>query len=305
MEELESIRKEGNWSVGGHAVRLTNLDKVLFPDDGFTKRDLIRYYVTIAPVMLPYLRGRALNLWRWPNGITGTHFWQKEIPGHAPEWMDRWAYPEAESSEAHTYIVADGVAAMAWLANHATIDMHAWTSRTEAYRNPTYALIDIDPGARTTWDEVLLFARLYRTALEHLGVTGFPKVTGKRGIQVWVPIRRRTYTFDDTRGWVESLSRAIGQMVPDLVSWEWEKSNRKGLARLDYTQNAVNKTLVSPYAVRPAPGAPVSAPILWEELDDPELRPNRWNIRTVLDRVRERGDLFRGVLELEQGLPSL
>jgi bifunctional non-homologous end joining protein LigD len=303
LAALEEIRREGTWEVGGHSIHVTNLDKVLFPDSGHTKRDLIRYYVSIAPAILPYLRGRALNLWRWPDGITGGHFWQKEIPKYAPAWMDRWAYPDAGSTEAHTYIVPDRVATLAWIANHATIDIHPWTSRTEAYQRPTYALIDIDPGEKTTWDEVLTFARLYRAALDHLGVKGFPKVTGKRGIQVWVPIKP-IYTFDQTRGWVEEISRAIGRTLPDLVSWEWEKASRRGRARLDFTQNAVNKTLVAPYAVRPAPGAPVSAPISWDELDDPELRPNRWNIDSIFERLDERGDLFDEMLLLEQELPG-
>ena len=304
LAALDAMKKAGTWHVGGHDVALSNLDKVLFPDDGITKRDLIRYYVWVAPTMLPYLRGRALNLWRWPNGITGSHFWQKEIPGHAPDWIARWSYPEAGSSEAHTYIVADRVATMAWLGNHATIDMHPWTSRTEADKRPTYALIDVDPGTRTEWDDVLLLARLYRTALQHLGVTAFPKVTGRRGIQAWIPLKP-IYTFDQTRSWVERLSRAIGQTVPDLVSWEWEKTSRRGRARLDYTQNAVNKTLVAPYAVRPSPGAPVSTPISWDELDDPQLRPNRWTIRSLAARLDEKGDLFAPLLTMEQELPAL
>jgi len=147
-------------------------------------------------------------------------------------------------------------------------------------------------------------ARLYRTALEHLGVAGFPKVSGQRGIQVWIPIRP-TCTFDQTRDWVGGLSRAIGATVPELVSWEWEKARRRGLARLDYTQNAFNKTLVAPYAVRPAAGAPVSAPISWDELDDPTLRPNGWTIRSIPDRLAVRGDLFAASLGLEQELPAL
>ncbi|HVM31163.1 MAG TPA: DNA ligase D [Candidatus Limnocylindrales bacterium] len=304
LETLEEMKREGTWRIGGRQVRLTNLDKVLFPATGFTKRDLIRYYVTIAPVLLPYLRGRAVNLWRWPDGITGHHFWQKEIPPYAPEWMARWRYPDAKPRESHTYIVADQVATMAWLANHATIDIHPWTSRTASHRQPDYALIDIDPGPDTTWDEVIELTRVYRTAFEHLGVTSFPKVTGKRGIQVWVPVRPG-YTYDDTRDWVEGLSRAVGAALPDLVSWEWEKSARGGKARLDFTQNAINKTLVAPYAVRPVEGAAVSTPLTWDEVDDPDLRPDRWDIRSVLDRVAEQGDLFAGALTVEQELPPL
>ncbi len=184
------------------------------------------------------------------------------------------------------------------------MELHPWTSRTSAPRQPTYALIDVDPGTNTTFDQVLELARLYRTALDHLGVIGLPKVTGKRGIQAWIPIRDG-YTFDETRAWVEKLSLAIGGLVPDLVSWEWTKHDRKGRARLDFTQNAVNKTLVAPYGARPAAGAPVSMPIRWEELDDSKLAPDRWTIGTALDRLAKDGDLFAPALKLKQELPPL
>ena len=304
MARLEQIQKEGPWEIGGETVSLTNLDKVLFPEPGFTKRDLIRYYVTVAPVLLPYLKDRPINLSRWPDGVTGHTFWQKQIPAWAPAWISRWDYPEAGSSESHTYLVADRVATMAWLANHATIDLHPWTSRAQTYWSPTYALIDIDPGEKTTFADILTLARLYRTALDHLTLVGLPKTTGKRGIQIWVPVRPG-YTYRETSDWVEALSRAVGAAAPSLVSWEWAKSARHGLARLDFTQNAVNKTLVAPYAVRPVANAAVSTPITWDELDDPDLRPDRWDIRTVLERIKKRGDLFAPALTLEQELPDL
>jgi bifunctional non-homologous end joining protein LigD len=149
-----------------------------------------------------------------------------------------------------------------------------------------------------------VLARLFRTALGHLGVIGLPKTTGKRGIQIWVPIADR-YSFDDTRAWVEGLSRAVGQIVPDLVSWAWSKRDRGGRARLDFTQNAPIRTLVAPYSVRPAPGAPVSAPITWDELDDPLLGPERWTVRSLPARLTEMGDLFAPALSLRQDLPPL
>jgi bifunctional non-homologous end joining protein LigD len=306
LRTLDAMEKEGHWQVAGHEVRLTNLDKPLFPaGDGhptLTKRDLIRYYVSIGPSVVPYLAGRGLTLNRFPDGIGKKGFWQKDLPKHAPEWVARWDYAGHEGPK--TYVVVDRVATLAWLAQEAAIELHPWTSRTDAPHQPTYALIDVDPGPNTTWDEVLELTRLYRTALGHLNVIGLPKVTGKRGIQVWVPIRDG-YTFDDTRDWVERLSRAIGQLVPDLVSWEWTKRDRKGRARLDFTQNAVNKTLVAPYSARPAPGAPVSVPIRWEELEDSQLRPDRWTIRTLPVRLSEAGDLFEPALRLEQELPNL
>jgi bifunctional non-homologous end joining protein LigD len=241
---------------------------------------------------------------RHPNGIDKPGFWQKQLPGHTPEWVNRWSWNSVSAGEIRDYAVADSAATLAWMANEAAIDLHPSTYRIAAPDRPTWALIDIDPGSQTTWEETLALARLYRTALAHLGVTGFPKVSGQRGIQVWIPIRPG-YAFDQTRDWVGGVSRAVGAALPELVSWEWEKSRRSGLARLDYTQNAFNKTLVAPYAVRPAAGAPVSAPISWDELDDPTLRPNGWTIRSILDRLAEKGDLFAGSLGLEQDLPAL
>jgi bifunctional non-homologous end joining protein LigD len=305
LEALAGLGEAGRWEVGGHEVELTNLDKVLFPSVGLTKRDLVRYYTTIAPAILPYLRDRPLNVHRWPDGVAGrTRFWQKQIPGHAPEWVGRWEYPEAGRDRSHTYLVADRLATLAWLANQAVIDLHPWTSRIPEYWRPTYVYIDIDPGEHTAWPEVLTLARLFRTALEHLGVRGFPKVTGKRGIQVWIHVQPR-YTFDDTRAWAGQLSRGVGAVVPDLVSWEWGKADRGGRARLDYTQNSPIKTLVAPYAVRPVSSAAVSAPITWDELDDPTLRPDGWDMRSIIRRVESRGDLFSGVLADPQELPDL
>ncbi len=305
LEALETLGEGGRWEVGGHSVELTNLDKILFPAAGFTKRDLVRYYTSIAPVILPYLRERPLNVHRWPDGVGGkTQFWQKQIPSHAPDWVSRWDYPEAGRAQSHTYVVADRVATMAWLANQAVIDLHPWTSRLPDYRRPTYAYIDIDPGTETTWAELVTLAKLYRTALGHLGVSGYPKVTGKRGIQVWIHVAPQ-YTFDETRDWVGALSRGVGAVVPDLVSWEWTKADRGGRARLDYTQNSFIKTLVAPYAVRPVPAGAVSAPITWDELDDPGLDAQRWDLRSIVARVEERGDLFAGVLADPQELPPI
>ncbi len=262
---LDALGKGGEWDFDGVTLRLTNLDKVLFPPrakrkKGLTKRDLIRYYATMAPVVLPYLQARPLNMHRYPNGADKPGFWHKEAPSHAPEWITRWRNDAADEDESQYYIVADRPATLAWLANFGAVELHAWTSRIPDVRHPTDAMIDIDPGDKTSWDEVVLLAGLYRAALDHVHVRGFPKVTGQRGIQIWVPIEPGP-SFEDARVWVEALSRAVGETVPHLVSWKWEKRQRGGLARLDYTQNAINKTLVAPYSARPAAGAPVSMPI--------------------------------------------
>ncbi|MGZ4688987.1 MAG: non-homologous end-joining DNA ligase LigD, partial [Acidimicrobiia bacterium] len=168
----------------------------------------------------------------------------------------------------------------------------------------TYALIDLDPGTDTSWDDLLVLARLHRTALEHLHVRGYPKVTGRRGIQIWIPIAEGP-TVAETRAWVVQVSHAVGETAPDLVSWKWNTRGREGRARLDYTQNAINKTLVAPYSPRPAAGAPVSMPITWDELDDPDLRPDRWTIRTARSRLEGRPDPMAAVLTDTQRLPAL
>lgn len=308
LAELDALGDGGTWEVFGRELRLSNLDKVLFPArDGeppVTKRELVRYAARVAPVVLPYLAGRAVNLHRYPNGAGSKGFWHKQVPTHAPRWLPRWGNPEADEGETTTYLVVDEPAALVWAANFGGLEWHPWTSRTDQPHRPSYALFDIDPGTGTGWAEVLVLARLHRTALEHLGVRGYPKVTGRRGIQVWVPIRRGP-TFAETRAWVEQVSRTIGAVVPEMVSWQWEVKARGGQARLDYTQNAVNKTLVAPYSPRPAPGAPVSAPLDWDELDDPVLRPDGFTVRTILDRLADRGDLFHGVLATDQALPGI
>jgi bifunctional non-homologous end joining protein LigD len=287
LDELDALGAKGSWNFQGRELALTNLDKVLFPargnEDPVTKRDLIRYYACMAPTLLPYLDARPLNLHRFPDGVDRKGFWQKQAPKYAPEWIPRWQNDDADQGESEQYFVVDSPPALAWLANHAAVDL--------------------DPGEKTTWDELVTLARLHRTALEHLDVHGYPKTSGQRGLQVWVPIEPGP-TFDETRAWVEELSRTVAGVVGDLVSGAWEKRARGGRARLDYTQNAINKTLVAPYSARASAGAPVSMPITWDELDDPDLRSDRWTIRTASDRISEVGDLMAPMLTDTQHLPT-
>lgn len=308
LAALDDLGKSGTWTVFGRNVKVTNLDKVFFPgrdgDAPVTKREFLRYAARIAPTLLPYLQRRALNMHRYPGGVGSKGFWHKALPSHAPDWLPRWDNPDADPGETRTYVVVDEPAALLWAANFGALEWHAWTSQVDEPAQPTYALIDLDPGAKTTGAELLTLARLHRTALEHVGVRAWPKLTGRRGIQVWIPIRRGP-SFDATREWVETLSRAVGAIEPDLVSWKWQVKERRGLARLDYTQNAVNKTLVAPYSPRPSAGAPVSAPIDWDELDDEGLRSDRFTIRTIFDRLDQRGDLFSDMLRQDQSLPPL
>jgi len=314
LDALEDLGASGTWEIFGRRLKLTNLDKEIFPArragggrkgaPAVSKREFIAYAARIAPVVLPYLTARPLNMNRFPGGAGTRGFWNKQLPSHAPDWLPRWERPDVKAGEASTYLVVDEPAALVWAANYGALEWHAWTARAGAPDQPTYVLIDIDPGAGTSWADLLTLARLHRTALDHLGVRGQPKVTGQRGIQIWIPIRPGP-SSEETSAWAEQLSRAIGDAVPELVSWKWERQDRGGHARLDYTQNAGHKTLVAPYSPRPAAGAPISAPIDWDELDDPSLRPDGVTVRTVFGRLAERGDPFRSVLSYDQTLPPI
>ncbi|HEV7603338.1 MAG TPA: DNA ligase D, partial [Candidatus Limnocylindrales bacterium] len=201
LAALDALGKEGVWSVGGHDLKLTNLDKSIFPaEPPVTKRELIGYFARIAPTMLHHLADRPLNLHRFPNGAGAPGFWQKDLPETSPSWLTRWhetGVDGREDREANDHLIADRAATLAWLGNQAAFEIHAWTGRLPDPWRPTFAYIDIDPGEKTTWQETLVLARLYRTALGHLGVRGYPKTTGQRGIQIWIPIVPK-YTFEQT-----------------------------------------------------------------------------------------------------------
>ncbi|MGI8847493.1 MAG: DNA ligase D [Candidatus Dormibacteria bacterium] len=302
LERLAGLKDNDAWQVGGRRVRLTNLDKVFWPESGFSKRDMIAHYVGLAPYLLPYIRDRPLSSQVFPDGITGKSFWRKDKPSHAPEWISAWTYHGDEKTK--NYIVVNEVATLAWVANNGVVDLHPWHSRVDEPHRPDWAVFDLDPFEPSTFADVRDIAKMVKAALDHYGLHGVVKTSGQTGLQIYVPIRRGP-RYGPVLRWVEEVGRAIGRADPgDRVSWEWAVAKRTGKIRIDYTQNIINKTLAGPYSLRPAPGAPVSTPIAWEELDDPKLRPDSWNIRTIAARVAEVGDLFTGVLAADQDLPG-
>jgi bifunctional non-homologous end joining protein LigD len=308
LAALAGLGDAGTWEVFGRELRLADLDAILFPGRGddapVSKRELVGYAARIAPTLLPYLTGRPLTMHRFPRGASARGRWPRRLPRHAPDWLPRWGDPAADPGETSTYLVVDEPAALVWAASVGALEWYAGTSRTRSPHLPTYALVDIEPGGTTTWEQVLTLARLHRTALDHLGVRGQPKLTGRRGIQIWIPIAPGP-DVAGTRAWVRDLSTAVGQVVPELVGWGGRGGERGGLARLGDTPSAIGETLVAPYSPRATPGAPVSAPVEWAELDDPALRPDGVTIRTVLDRLARGGDPFRAVLDVGQQLPPL
>jgi len=302
LEALAAIHREGNWEIGGRTVHLTNLDKLLFPQDRFSKRDLIRYYVQVAPVMIPYYSDRPLSMNPHPDGIHGKSYWVKDKPDYAPDWIPTFRYQDQKSLK--DWILIEEVATLAWLANHAVIDMHPWYSRVDKPEYPDWSVVDLDPAEGATFKDVIAVAKVVKSALDHLKLKALLKTTGQSGLHVYIPVERR-YTLEESRGFVATLAHMIAELMPDKVTEVWEVKRRTGKIRIDYTQNVINKTLAGPYSVRPAPRAPVSTPIAWRELDDPRLRPDKWTIKTLGDRLLEVGDLFHDALTLHQRLPAL
>ena len=301
LEILPRLRPDDWWQLGPRRLRLTHLDKPLWPDPVITKRQMIDYYVRISPYLLPHLRDRPLSTQVFPDGVAGHSFWRKDKPSHAPEWIDSWLFDGETGSK--RWIVAREVATLAWLANAGVVDLHPWHSRVDAPDRPDWAVFDLDPFEPASFDDVRDIARLVRAALDHLGLRGLLKTSGQTGLQIYVPLRRGP-DYAEVRGWVEEVARAIGRVEPDRITWEWAVSRRAGRIRIDYTQNIINKTLAAPYSLRPLPGATVSTPLAWEELDEPGLRPDGWNMTTIWGRLAEVGDLFAGALIGDQGLPG-
>lgn len=302
LDRLARLGSPGNLEVEGHSLRLTNLDKVMWPEPGLTKRDLIAHYVRVSALLLPYLRDRPLSMHVFPDGIEGKHFWRKDKPPHAPAWVRSWTY---HGEKVKDYVIVNDLATLVWVANSAVIDLHPWHSRIDAPDQPDWAVFDIDPAEGATFGSVVTLARMIGVALQHYGLRSALKTTGQTGLQVYVPIRRGP-SYGEVRAWVEGVSRAVGSIVPELVSWEWTVSRRTGRVRLDYTQNIINKTLNAPYTVRATPRATVSVPIRWEELEEPGLQPDVWTVRSLAERLAAVGsDLFAVALAGDQTLPPL
>ncbi|MDE3077209.1 MAG: non-homologous end-joining DNA ligase, partial [Chloroflexota bacterium] len=290
--------------IEGRRVEVTNLDKVLFPEDGYTKRDIIDYYIRVSRYLLPVIADRPMSMHPFPEGIAGKRFWQKDVPTYAPTWLRTFRYEAIEASKVLRWGLINDLPSLVWVANHASLELHPWSSRYDRPEYPDWAIFDLDPSEPAGFEECRAIARLLKTVMDRLELRSYVKTTGQRGLQIYVPIVREQ-TYAEVREWVRSVAVLVGRVRPDIVTFEWDKSRRKGKVRIDYTQMVIGKTLVAPYAIRPANGAPVSTPIAWEELDDAELRADRWNIKTIVQRLEEKGDLFVGALQFDQRLPAL
>ena len=287
-------------------VKLTNLDKIFWPDEGITKGNLIDYYRAVAPFIVPHLRDRPFTMRRYPDGAFGKAFFQKDAPSHMPEWIPRFEV-EVSTREAPrkrkliSAPIVNDEDALLWMANMGCIDMNTWYSRVDRPNRPDFVLFDLDPSPDVGFGETVQVALLVKAALDALDLVSFPKTSSADGMHVLVPIERR-YTFDQTREFSEIVAGAIARTHRGLATTEWSKSKRRGVL-IDSNQNGEGKTIASAYSVRPRAGAPVSTPLRWDEVDD-KLDPSAFTMDVVLERVRALGDLFEGVLTTRQRLKT-
>ena len=293
--------------AGRRRVRLSHPDKVLFPADGITKADLAGYYLDVAEAMVPLVRDRPLNLWRWNAGIRRPVVIQQAIPKGAPDWVRTVTVPRRKGGDVE-HAVGGETATLVWLANQNCITPHCWTSRADRPGLPDRLIFDLDPPEKDDADTHLPAIRAGALAvgdvLRELGLTPFVMTSGSRGLHVVAPLRRRAHA-DEARAAAGAIAERVAERRPEELTTEWRKEKRGGRVLVDVARNTYAQTTVAPYAVRAIDGAPVATPLAWEELGDDDLHPRRWTLASVPGRLAERGCPWRDIGRAAAALPRL
>ena len=276
--------------VGRRTVEITHPDRVLFPDDGISKSDLVDYYLGVAPAMLPHLRDRPLSQHRWPQGIHGEDFWHKQIPGYFPDWIPRVEVATAKGPQEQ--VLCNEAATLAYLVNQNCITPHVWTARADDLHHPDQLIFDLDPPG-DDFDPVREGALLLRGILEDLGLVPFVKTTGSKGLHVVVPLDRRA-SYDEVRSFAVRVATLLADR-DDRLTMEVRKAKRRGRVLIDIGRNAYGQTAVPPYAVRARAGAPVATPVGWDEVEGRSLTPRRYTVRNLSRRLAREGDPWAGM----------
>jgi bifunctional non-homologous end joining protein LigD len=279
-------------NISGHELKFTNLSKIYWPDDNLTKRDMINYYYQVAEYILPYLKDRPQSLNRFPNGIHGASFYQKDVKGKSPDWVKTFPYVNGEN-EHKEFLVGSDEATLLWMASQGAIEMNPWFSRIQAEDYPDYCIIDLDPD-KNTYDQVVQAAHEVKKVLDKLNVPSYPKTSGSTGMHIYIPLGAK-YTYDQSQMFANLIVRLVHEQIPEFTSLERLVKNRHGKMYLDFLQNRPGATIASPYSVRPKPGATVSMPLDWSEVKK-GLKTSNFTILNSIDRLKKTGDLFKGVL---------
>ena len=286
--------------IDGREVRLSNLNKVFWPEEGYTKGDLVAYYYNAAEYILPYLAGRPLTMKRMPNGISGQFFYEKNAPPNTPDWMRRCPVESEDArSKVIDYLMVDDTAGLLFMANLGCIEFHPLHSRCDSYEYPDYAFFDLDPFD-VEFEDVLAVARHVKAAVDVLGLEAYAKTSGATGMQIYVPIEPR-FTHDEVREFVRLIGLMIKKADPDRVTMQWEVRTRSGKVFIDHNMNRSGANIAAVYSMRPEAGATVSTPVTWQEVEK-GVRPIDFTIKTIWPRLKKQGDLFRPVIDEPQDL---
>jgi bifunctional non-homologous end joining protein LigD len=300
----ERERTEQRVEIDGRQLKVTNLDKVLYPEAGFTKAEVIDYYVRVASAMLPHIADRGLTLRRYPDGVDGESFFEKRCPSHRPEWIGTFDGP-GDRNGTIGYCALDSVAALAWAANMAALELHAPMARGRDIESPTMCVFDLDPGPGTGIPACAEVALDIRSVLDRLaGLESFAKTSGSKGIQVYVPLNTE-HTHEHCSGFAQAVAQVLEKHHGDRVTSVMKKSLRQGKVFIDWSQNSRHKTTVAVYSLRARPRPTVSTPVSWDEIDAAASGAAlSFEAGDVLERVAEVGDLFAPTLTVEQSLPT-
>lgn len=281
-------------SIGGHDLKFTNLSKIYWPDEKITKRDMLNYYYQIAPFILPYLKDRPQSLNRFPNGINGMSFYQKDVTGKVPDWIEKFLYHSDDSDRDKHFMVCTDEASLLYMASLGCIELNPWSSRVSKPDNPDWCIIDLDPSEKTTFNQVIEAAQVTKKILDDLKAPSYPKTSGSTGIHIYIPLGAK-YSYEQSKEFGRMVVKKVQAELPVFTSIERQVSKRNGKMYLDFLQNRPQATIAAPYSLRPKPGATVSMPLHWEEVKK-GLKMKHFTIRNSVDRVKAEGDIFKPVI---------
>jgi bifunctional non-homologous end joining protein LigD len=296
------MSNETTWTIDNREIELTNLDRVLWPDEDITKQDVLEYYRAIAPVMLPHFKDRPVTFRMFYSGIAGPGIYRREAPKSAPDWLREAPYTTV--TDAHTIDVPliDDTSGLLWYANSGALEFHVWSSHLPDLDAPDRVVIDLDPGDEADFGMVLDAAIAVNAKLDDLGLEGFPKTSGGAGLHVWLPLAGG-FDFETVREWVEELAVRLAADHPGLIAPAHGSTHTGKLVTIDHAQNSIGRNTAAPYTLRAKPGAPISTPLTWDEVRKKKIRPEDFTIRNVARRIKRSGDLFAPVLGKGKPLP--
>jgi len=306
--KLSSAKRDSSLNINGKTLPVSNLDKIFYPETGFTKGQVIDYYIRVSPVLLPHLKDRPLTLKRYPDGVEGAFFYEKRCPSHRPEWVQTATVWSQRHDSEINYCLANDLPSIVWAANLGDLELHTFLAKQQDVERPTMVVFDLDPGPPANILQCAQVAQWLKEELDALDLQSFPKTSGSKGLQIYIPLNT-SVTYDVTKPFARTMAERLTRDHPDLVTAKMEKRLRTGKVFVDWSQNDSHKTTVCAYSLRAKERPTVSTPVTWEEVTA-ALKKRDANRLTfisddVLKRVEKQGDLFEPVLKLKQKLPAL